>query len=677
MNRFLAVLVLALLLAAIPGSAQNRNKGLSKSKLEPVTTMRESGTPYESSRHNCYAIAVSATGPFIDSTLNTLSFPDNDCREFFNAVNEQFRFQYRIRQFDLLDLENSRRVYRQAADLLARVQKEPVQEGDVVLMYFSGHGLTIDGRYCFPLSDADVGAVQRMLSGAEILSAAENFANRGANVLLFLDTCEAGSIGNEKLNLTGAGGVACFPASSAVTSTQERLAIGSSVFGERLTGILSGEFKGGGDDALTVSAVGRSLTPVLIGEVSPKYFDSGKSDVGNAVLVDNLAAITEYNRSLSTYNEYIRKGQQAVSQKRFHEALAFYGSADALGKSMYQEDVLLLQSVIRDLNQQIRNACQEPAGSDVWRFLSSIDTGNPLLDLSGNDLVSLFMGCGAYYKSQKDLDNAYRFFQNAEKQGDKKNAPYELYLVSAGGNVPSYRPVTEDEREILLMTAAKNNNKAAKKQLDQDGVLKDLFKRIQYSFIGEDPVYAFAITSDLSKSLFPVGERVDCFWGSMHIGADIAFGPSLRDKTEPSTNLETRVFDGILVPEIGLAGTAKSEQMGSFSYTVTPGFFYKFISLDLGLGQMWTRQFNEDVYFDAYSYNHAAEEGKTSTLIDMRFEKTVLKNSYFIIKPGVTLILPLDWIDSLDFYFGARYRICPKEKSLNAFECSVGFSFPI
>ena len=106
------------------------------------------------------------------------------------------------------------------------------------------------------------------------------------------------------------------------------------------------EFKGGGDDALTVSAVGRSLTPVLIGEVSPKYFDSGKSDVGNAVLVDNLDAITEYNRSLSTYNEYIRKGQQAVSQKRFHEALAFYGSADALGKSMYSMIVSIMRQIV-------------------------------------------------------------------------------------------------------------------------------------------------------------------------------------------------------------------------------------------------------------------------------------------------------------------------------------------
>lgn len=676
MNRPFALFAVALLLTPFLGLAQNRNKGLSRNRIEVATTIREADSPYESSRHNCYAIAVSATGPFIDSTLNTLSFPDNDSREFFTAVQRQFRFKYRIRQFDLLDLENSRRVYRQAADLLADVQKEPVQEGDVVLMYFSGHGLTIDGRYHFPLSDSDVGAVQRMLTGAEILAAAENFANRGANVLLFLDTCEAGSIENEELHLTGSGGVACFPASSAVTSTQERLAIGSSVFGERLKGILSGEINAG-DDALTAEAVGGSLTPVLIGNVTPKYYDSAKSDIGGTVLVDNLNKIKEYNRALSTYDDYIRKGQQAVSQKRFHEALAFYGSADELGKAMYREDVLLLHSVIQDLNRQIKNACLESSDSDVWRFLSSIDTDHPLLDLSEGDLVNLFLGCGSYYKSRKDLDNAYRFFRSAEAEGDHKDAPFEIYQITEGGNVPSYKPVTESEREDLLMVAAKNHNKAVSKKLDQDGVLKDVFKRMKYAFVGEEVIPGIALTSGIKQ--FPFGVQADVFWGLLHLGVDAGFGGSISGfESGKRTEFAEATLDGNVFPLIGYNSTNFGKNWGRLSYSITPGIFYKYVSLDCGFGLIQAERIQTDTYIDSFANATTNPETITGdiTKLSLRLEESIEKNSYFIVKPGLTFIVPWELGDSY-LYLGARYRICPKDKDLNGFECSLGVTIPI
>lgn len=679
MNRFQTIVAIALSLISFPGFAQNK-KGLGGNNLTVATTMRQAESPYESPRKDCYAVAISATGPFNDNSLNALAFPDNDCREFYTAVNRQFRYKYNIRQFDLLDLENSRRGYQQALDLLHRVRGEQIKKGDLVLLYFSGHGLTIDGQYHFPFSDSDVAGKERMLTGAEIAMTAEYLANRGANVLIFLDTCEAGSIQNEKINLTGTGGVAFFPASSETTSTQENLSIGSSPFGDRLKSVLSGEWMGDRADTLTVAALGRELTPTVVGDITPQYCDSGETDIRNLVLADNTRRIKQYNRTLDKYKEYIGKGQEAVSQRRFNEALAIYESAENLAKNeLYQDDVVNLQPDIEELNRQISIAIQKPANNADWKYLSSMNEKNSLLSLSPGEMVMLYLGCGSYYKAGNDLNSAYYFFRKAYDKGDRTNAPYEIYQVAKGGNVPSNKPLTEDEWMKMLMIASKNGNRSAKKKLDQDGVLKDVVKRVKYAFAGEDMLFGFAVSTDGKETMFPFGIQLDSYWGPLHLGVDVGMGAfQYFEKGYGSRSIpSTQTVEGIAVPEPGLLTSSIGEPFGSLSFTITPGFFYKFVSLDCGLGRMWTKTVTTDIFLDSVSnpLNDPELADKNYSILNLRFEERTSKDGYFVIKPGMSFVLPIDWIEEMDLYLGGRYRICPKEKALNGFECFLGAVF--
>ncbi len=193
----------------------------------------------------------------------------------------------------------------------------------------------------------------------------------------------------------------------------------------------------------------------------------------------------------------------------------------------------------------------------------------------------------------------------------------------------------------------------------------------------EDPIIGASLISDFNK--FPIGIKGDLFWGLVHVGLDISagsnmfhFGDTVIDFSGGYTvNGET------VEPIAELVSKGEETTRGVFAYTITPGIFYKYVSLDCGLGQIWTITSRIDTY--RYSYSSASSSGggdlgSYASVSTEERKKVATKNSYFVFKPGVSALI--GDTDEIAVLISARYRICPREKSLNGFELSLGVTIP-
>lgn len=196
----------------------------------------------------------------------------------------------------------------------------------------------------------------------------------------------------------------------------------------------------------------------------------------------------------------------------------------------------------------------------------------------------------------------------------------------------------------------------------------------------DDPIVGVGLVSDFNK--FPIGIRGDFMWGLIHVGFDLSTGSNLFISKAYSFSSSSAVVtvNGVPVePTITLIDSGEEKTRGVFAYTITPGLFYKYVSLDCGLGQIWTKTSRIETYEYKYESSSSSGEGNTSisTSSSNRIEKKLVEtnNSFFVFKPGVSGVI--GDTDVFAVVLSARYRICPKEKSLNGFEVSVGITIPL
>ena len=670
-TRVILLLAVSFMLISLPGFSQvNQSKGFGNNDLEEEAVLEQTGPLYSESKKVCHALAFGVLD-FDSSALPQLDFPDEDCRAFLDAVDKLFRFEYTIRKYDMLEMENARRTYLNVEDILSNLADQEMYEGDIVLMYFSGHGLTHQGDYYFPLKNSDYDSHWTMISGTTIFDVAAKLANKGAQVYVFLDTCQSGSILEKTVNLTGQGGLACFPACSASTTTWERLDVGGSSFGDRLRKILSGEDLTDTDvDTMSTEDISNKLIPVMRGGVRPKYFDSSESDIGSFVLVHNVSGKNKYNAIVDRYQNYINNGSKAINERRYYDAVMNLSRAKTLGeKTIKEEDRQDLSKEIASLAKGIAQSTSSGETDDIWKDLANLKNDNDLIKLDSTFFVELCNGCGRYYKAKDDAEMAFPYFLNAFEWGDKKDAPFDLYILAAKLPFPSDYTVTSSQRQNWLQTAADNGNKEAIKIMrgNKRGFVNEAFKN--------RPWWGVSLVSD--AKMFPIGVQGNIFWGLIHIGVDVSMGSDLFRAPSSSSPAETTpetidVTDGKL--DFELVSSEYEKPKGVVSYTVTPGFFYQSMSIDIGLGQIWTATNRIDTY--TYSYQTVTTPlpsgGSTSTSGGGRETRTVTeKNHYFVIRPGMTLFVE-GKRKRVYGLIGVRARICPADKTLYGGEFYFG-----
>ncbi|MGB2614611.1 MAG: SUMF1/EgtB/PvdO family nonheme iron enzyme [Phycisphaerae bacterium] len=157
-------------------------------------------------------------------------------------------------------------------------------EGDTVLVYFSGHGITKDGQgYLVPM-DGDANSAVPLASVKDAL-----LKSKAASKVLILDACHAGSaakgVGGIAPSLTaGAGGLVMLLSSAADQVSYPDEGGTRSVFSKYLAEGLSGAADGDADETVTVAelnafvnrsmkdwslATGKTQTPLCCPETPP------------------------------------------------------------------------------------------------------------------------------------------------------------------------------------------------------------------------------------------------------------------------------------------------------------------------------------------------------------------------------------------------------------------------
>ena len=443
----------------------------------------------------------------------------------------------------------------------------------------------------------------------------------------------------------------------------------------------------------------QSIKPTIIGSIDPRCYNSSFSKIENVILVKDVEKIRSYNSIVDKYNSYVDEGTSALQSNQYGYALKQFDLATSLSNSqklVFPEDRQDLSIPISRLNDLIVESMKKKKDDSIWESLSKIDLNSPNLDKNKVSAKDLYLGCGYYYKTINDYENAYIYFLDALNNGDLTNAPYEIYLITANNNVPSINPINETQRQEYLQLAADNNNNAAYKILHPSPLSVEpivskrnvennrIMKRLWDDITDDDPVLGISAVSDFKY--FPIGIKGDFLWGPFHIGLDCSLGNKIfSTKIITYTSTQTIIINNKPVePNLEYVGSENEKTTGVFEYTITPGLFYKYVSLDRGLGQIFTNTSRIDIYnykydsstsFNDEGPNYSINTSSSTTSSGTKKESVDIKNNYFVFKPGLTAIIG----DKYDFavILSARYRICPQNKEFNGFELSMGLNIPL
>jgi hypothetical protein len=153
-----------------------------------------------------FAVGTGKYGP----GLGNLTYAGKDARDFVNAFkNQEGKLYEKVEAITLddeqLDPPADRASNREGEFSKIKLLKglrsfeQGVNEGDVVLLFFSGHGIQERGQYYFMPTNASRASTSISgISGTELQTHLKNLAEgKKAKVFLFLDTCRAGGAADE------------------------------------------------------------------------------------------------------------------------------------------------------------------------------------------------------------------------------------------------------------------------------------------------------------------------------------------------------------------------------------------------------------------------------------------------------------------------------------------------
>lgn len=142
-----------------------------------------------------------------------------------------------------------------------------VDEESLVIIILSSHGEYKDGEYYFITSDTSTDIPNTAVSGTALRSSFNQMSTKGASVLVFIDTCHAAGIFENKNNSAGI----CYFASSGIheksTEVDETRAFSnriSDIFNSNISNHIPGDF-------ITINSIAGDLTGLMIAKTEEQY----------------------------------------------------------------------------------------------------------------------------------------------------------------------------------------------------------------------------------------------------------------------------------------------------------------------------------------------------------------------------------------------------------------------
>ena len=371
-----------------------------------------------------YTFGVSMTRA---NAYQPLRFPNEDCRRIEESVKDVFKYAYNVRVSHLdadEQYKSKKAIIEQLKDALAAAKS-----GDVVMLYFSGHGITASNPYVtseyyfIPYDVVKNDPQSSALSGAEIRQYIDGIAQKGAKVLVFVDTCHSEAI--YPLDASTDGQVAYFASCEAGGSSIENAVIESTEFTKALIDLLKGIPQ---TENLRVIDIASVLSKATEGSVEARVINTE-----DLVLLHSLDKKAKYHQVLEKYKYYVNNGRNSAEKKDYFGAFFEFYEARSLERLLDKRDRIDYSEVVTILNdnlsEDIEIACND-FSNPIWEALSLLDENTYYLDKEKVSLAQLFSGCGSFFWEKKDYPRSYDFFAKAYSYGDNAKAAYYLARIA-------------------------------------------------------------------------------------------------------------------------------------------------------------------------------------------------------------------------------------------------------
>lgn len=440
--------------------------------------------------------------------------------------------------------------------------------------------------------------------------------------------------------------------------------------------------------------------------IGNKIFDvyssmTSSKSVNNSIGILQIAALHGNSKAARITGQYF------MGEKDFNTAIFYYLKT--------QENNDVLNDIGWCYSQLANSASESSLKYQYYKkayefFIKTANLGNKIgqynvgsLILDGKGVEQNILAAREWF--QKSHENGYEKAKERLRYIDGliSDSTSETNLITVNGHV-------REHKEPIVGAAILNDGKQLGTVSDMDGKysLRNVspngtitFSCFGYSpkkvnvrgrtsidvtlhknYFFENPIVGVSLVSDFKS--YPIGLKGDFLWGIIHLGVDASVGSFIFNGTASrvhSSITSPIIYNGQAVePTIEYVGSEYEKSFGSFAYTITPGIFYKYVSIDCGLGQIFTRTSRIDNYkytYDASSVseNENVEVSSTLTTVGTKQETAIEKKSYFVYKPGISAVIGNK--NENAFIISARYRICPNDKSLNGFELSLGMTFAL
>ena len=717
MKRILAVITLTICLPLCLSAQEN--KGLSGvPKISQGAVMGGASS-------RCFIVAFGVQH-FYDGSIPQLKFPDGDCQKFIAAARTYLEFDYDLVSITLPE-DKVKRTFQAARDLLEGLRKM-AGSGDLVLFYLSGHGLT-DSRnqYYFPLYDSVRSYYQDMLTGTHITEFATALSEKGANVLVFLDTCESGGMTEMPGETGGPGAIAYFPASGSEEEITENLRLSSSEYGNALCNLFNGltADRHAYLKDLSVGTIGEQLKK--ISGQDPTYVNPRGRNISDMVLVRGLSEKREYINTRSLYSKYISDSYAARSSGQYDKALDDLENAFRLDKDIrpVDRDRYDLGKHILALNNAMAEECRkEDYSSKAWSSLSSINVSSLILDKKVVDLSRLFLGCGYYYKKGGDMKNAYNQFEKSYNLGNRSQAPYEmasvakesgrlsdseikdLYRIAADAGNPEAIAIVYPNIEVkgLVYSADKqylpgvivkqegtrNSSRTQERgqytiNVPRDGKLTVSCNGYMIKTVSVNNRSRIDIQLEREKPL-SAGEKlkksIKESWSYYQIGGGYAYTPNypLGFCLSGGLGIVDMAFSmGWSTPMVRNSFHTQGDGTiwtPTFCWSVRPAVSYKYVGVGVGLGKVYSISTIDQSRDFPYTDRNGQSFG-IDTYANIVYPAQVDSGNYFTVSPMLLGNIPLGYPDEalLELSLGAGYMFCPGRKERSGFTFTICLRF--
>lgn len=371
-----------------------------------------------------YTFGVSMTRA---NAFQPLRFPNEDCRRIEESVQDVFKYAYNVK-ISHLDADEQ---YKSKKAIIEQLKSalSAAKSGDIVMLYFSGHGITASNPYVtseyyfIPYDVVKDDPQSSAISGAEIRQYIDGIAQKGAKVLVFVDTCHSEAI--YPIGAASDGQIAYFASCEAGGSSVENAVIESTEFTKALIDLLKGEPL---TENLRVIDLASVLSRAAEGNVEAKVINTE-----DLVLLHSLDKKTKYLQVLEKYKYYVNNGINSAENRDYFGAFFEFYEARSLERLLDKRDRILYSDIISRLNDNLAEVIEESSSdysSPIWEKLSLLDENTYYLDKEKISLARLFSGCGSFFWEKKDFARAYDYFVKAFSFGDNSRAAYFVAKIA-------------------------------------------------------------------------------------------------------------------------------------------------------------------------------------------------------------------------------------------------------